>query len=212
MTRSPATALKLPKLQHKNGPCTKNKQHHAKEDPSRTVCFPARTDSTQAVESTTQQPSQAILTTPHAHLKLISNQYHKDLKLTPNYFVQSYKYSNRLSHPAANIVSTTSSSTNRLHQLIAQNPTSFSQMEPTVKMMLRAYGGSKDDKPILAEDYTWSEVFPVMRPARKWSGHRRAFSLPAVLDPLLPKADSEKNGPRLQRKDRVVKLPKIINC
>lgn len=204
-THSPTTTLKLPKIQQKNGTSTVLKQHHGKEGLSRRVCFPLHTNSTDTAEGTTQQPSDS-LTTPHAHPKLFTNQHHEKLKVSPGYFMYSYKYSGRHSHPAVNRTSATSNSTNKLYQLIAQNPTSFSQMELPVKRMLRAYG-SNDDKPIPAEDYTWSEVFPVVKAFGKWRGHRRAFSLPAILDPLLPKASSEQSGPYMRSKGRVVKIP-----
>ena len=203
---SPAT--ELPALRTKNRTSLTKKQCHTEKNPPRRVhLHPGSIE-----EGTTQgreQAPQAV--TPHVCLKLKTNT-RSSQPLSTNYPMQNYKYCTLHSHPAAtlhshytvNNTSATGSPGSKLQRLIAHHPTNFSQMKPSMKLMLQAYGGSggsKGDETV--EDYAWSEVFPV---TRQCSSHRRSISLPAVLCPLLA---SVKSGTQTQGRDGAVKLPKI---
>ena len=210
---SPATELKLPALQTKNQTSLTQKQCHAENSPPRRVhSHPGSIDQEGPTQGGEQVP-QAV--TPHVHLKPNTTITRFSQPLSTNYLVQNYKNCTHRSHPAAtlhsyhtlNNTSATGSPGSKFQQLIAHHPTTFSQMKPSVKLMLQAYGetsSSKDDETV--EDYTWSEVFPV---TRQWSSHRRCISLPAVLCPLLASVQSGTQTQQAQGKDGAVKLPKI---
>ena len=111
--------------------------------------------------------------------------------------------------------STTGSS--KLHKLIAHNPAAFSQTEPAISMMLNAYSRNKTEGNV--DEYAWSEVFPIIRAARRWGGgchtsRQRSVSLPSKLVLSLPKlatteAQRSTEGRTQQPTDVVVQLPKI---
>ena len=128
--------------------------------------------------------------------------------------LQRYSNPHRPNGPATMLKSNLSTCS-KLHQLIAHNPTAFSQTEPVIGMMLGAYTESK--RATNTEDYTWSEVFPVIKAARKLGTHQRSKSLPNKfslprLDTLTTAACLRGGAGRseLQVQDTVVvKLPKI---
>ena len=204
---SPAT--ELPALQTKNRTSLTQKQCHTEKSPPRRVHLHPDSIEEGTLQGREQVP-QAVAS--RVGLKLKPNTRSSQPPST-NYLMQNYKYCTLHSYPAAiphshctvNNTSATGSPGSKLQRLIARHPTNFSQMKPSVKLMLQAYGGSSGSKGDEAvEDYAWSEVFPV---TRQCSSHRRSVSLPAILCPLLA---SVKSGTQAQGRNGAVKLPKIV--
>ena len=200
-------ATELPALRTKNRTSLTQKQHHTEKSPPRRVHLHPGSIEEGTIQGKEQAP-QAV--TPHVALKLKPNTRSSQPPST-NYLMHNYKYCTCHSHPAATLHShytvnnMSGSPGSKLQRLIAHHPTNFSQMKPSMKLMLQAYGGSSGSKGGKAvEDYAWSEVFPV---TRQCSSHRRSVSLPAILCPLLA---SVKSGTQRQGRDGAVKLPKIV--